>query len=123
MKCETMKNIVISAIALKRYQTRHNQLPDTLAMLVPNLLPSVPVDCIDDRPLRYHLNDDGTFMLYSVGFNGKDDGGDPALLKNAETADEDLDYYDWLSNRALDWVWPQPATEKEIQDYYAHPPR
>lgn len=29
------------------------------------------------KPLRYRLNADGSFTLYSVGEDGRDDGGDP----------------------------------------------
>ena len=36
---------------------------------------------MDGQPLRYRRNADGTFLLYSVGENGKDDGGDPSLEK------------------------------------------
>ncbi len=113
------RNVVITAIALKRYQLPHHHLPDKLEELVPDFLKSVPTDCMDGRPLRYRRNADGTFLLYSVGDNGKDDGGNPAW----EKTDVTTDYYDWQNVHALDWVWPQPATAQEIQNYYAHPPK
>jgi len=34
---------------------------------------------MDGRPMRYRLNADGTFTLWSIGFDGKDQGGDPAM--------------------------------------------
>ena len=111
---ETARNVVITAIALKRYELRHHQLPATLDQLTPDLLQTVPIDCMDGQPLRYRPKADGTFLLYSVGENGVDDGGDPSLEKGATGSN----YY-WQGNRALDWVWPQPATEEEIQKYYA----
>ena len=74
---------------------------------------------MNGQPLRYRLKADRTFLLYSVGQNDKDDGGNPAQPSN----DNDFPDYNWNDSRALDWVWPQPATEAEIQNYYAHPPR
>ena len=110
---ETAQNVVITAIALKRYELQHHQLPATLDELTPDLLKAVPIDCKDGQPLRYRRNADGTFLLYSVGENGKDDGGDPSLEKGVTGSS----FY-WQNYRALDWVWPQPATAAEIQKYY-----
>ena len=64
---EVTRNAVITAIALKRYELRHHQLPATLDELTPDLLKDVPIDCMDGQPLRYRPNADGTFLLYSVG--------------------------------------------------------
>jgi hypothetical protein len=116
IKSETTKQVAIAAIALKRYQLKHGNYPPDLKSLVPEFVPRVPRDPVDGQPLRYRLNPDGTFLLYSVGENGKDDGGNPALEPGAESSN-----YFWLNSEALDWVWPQPATEAEIQNYYAHP--
>jgi hypothetical protein len=85
-----------------------------LNALVPEFLAAVPMDLIDGQPLRYRLNADGSFVLYSVGENGKDDGGNPALEPNVKSTS-----YQWQNANALDWVWPQPATEAEIQQYFA----
>lgn len=113
IKAATTRNVVVTAIALRRYQLRHHHLPGTLGELVPDFLNSVPTDCMDGRPLRYRRNADGTFLLYSVGDNGKDDGGNPAW----ETTDITTDDYDWQNAHALDWVWPQPATPQEIRAF------
>jgi len=90
-----------------------------LNQLAPEFLKSVSTDCMDGQPLRYRRNADGTFLLYSVGENGKDDGGNPALRPDVEPSH----YNYWQNPDALDWVWPLPATEAEIQNYYAHPPK
>jgi hypothetical protein len=118
MAVETAKRTVITAIALKRYQLKHGNYPPNLNALVPEFLSTVPLDPVDGQSLRYRLNADGTFLLYSVGPNGKDDGGNPQLEKGVEGSN----FY-WLNPHALDWVWPQPATAEEIQNYYAHPPK
>ena len=115
---ETRRSVVIAAIALKRYEIRHHQFPATLADLTPDLLNSVPIDCMDGQPLRYRPNTDGTFLLYSVGENGKDDGGNPSLEKNFQSSS-----FHWQNSHALDWVWPQPATPEEIQNFYKLRPK
>ena len=117
-RVQTARNVVVTAIALKRYELQHHQLPNTLDELIPEFLKSVPTDYMDGQPLRYRRNGDGTFLLYSVGENGLDDGGNPAFPKYFQSSN----YY-WQNSEALDWVWPQPATEQEIQNYYAHPPK
>jgi hypothetical protein len=99
---------------LKRYELRNHRLPDKLNELVPEYLKSVPIDCMDGQPLRYRQNADGTFLLYSVGPNGKDDGGNPAEGKDFAA----MNIHNWLDLFVLDWIWPQPATEAEIKAYY-----
>jgi hypothetical protein len=113
MKAEAAKQVTVTAIALKRYQLKYGNYPADLNSLVPEFLPSVPLDPVDGKPLCYRRNADGTFLLYSVGENGKDDGGNPSLEKGVESSN-----FNWLNSRALDWVWPRPATEAEIQTYY-----
>jgi hypothetical protein len=112
-RIKTAQTIIVSAIALKRYQLKHGNYPADLNSLVPEFISAVPLDPVDGKPLRYKLNSDGTFLLYSVGENGVDDGGNPSLEKGVESSS----YY-WQNPHALDWVWPQPATAAEIQKYY-----
>ena len=118
MAIETARRMTVAAIALKRYQLKHGNYPPDLNSLTPEFLSAVPLDPVDGKPLRYKLNSDGIFLLYSVGENGVDDGGNPSLEKGVESSG-----YSWQNPHALDWVWPQPATKAEIQNYYAHPPK
>jgi len=113
MKIEVAKQLTVAAIALKRYQLKHGNYPTDLKSLIPDFISTVPVDPVDSQPLRYRQNADGTFLLYSIGENGKDDGGDPSLDKSVESPS-----FQWQNSHALDWVWPQPATAEEIQKYY-----
>jgi hypothetical protein len=114
MRVETARQITMTAIALKRCELEHGSYPTNLDALVPKFLSAVPRDPVDGQPLRYRLLPDGAFRLYSVGENGADDGGNPALEKYVES--ENL--Y-WLNPHALDWVWPQPATADEVQAYFS----
>ena len=118
MRVEAAKQMTITAIALKRYQLKHGNYPPDLSTLVPEFIPAVSHDPIDGQPLRYRRNADGTFLLYSIGENGVDDGGNPSLEKNVQSSS-----FNWQNPHALDWVWPQPATPEEVQNFYEHPPR
>ena len=64
---------------------------------------------MNGQTLHYRINSDGTFLLYSVGENGVDDGGISPSHKWWELY--------WIAD-TLDLVWPQPAMEAEIQAYY-----
>lgn len=118
MNIETVRSMTITAITLKRYQLKHGNYPVDLNSLVPEFFSTVPLDPVDGQPLRYRRNPDGTFLLYSVGENGVDDGGNPSLEKGATSSS----YY-WQNPHALDWVWPQPATPEEVKFFYEHPPK
>lgn len=106
MQAETERSITLCAIALKRYSLRHGKLPPSLEALVPEFLNSVPGDYMDGKPMKYRLNPDGSFTLYSAGANGKDDGGDASLLPD-KTSDRNL----WDRK---DFIWPIPATPEEV---------
>ncbi len=110
LRIEVSRQLVITAIALKRYQLRHGNNPSDLASLVPELLPAIPHDPVDGQPFRYRRNADGTFLLYGIGEDGADNGGNP------EPADSNSSRVQWLLGR--DWVWPQPASAEEVQTYY-----
>ncbi len=63
------------ALAIERYRlARQNQLPNTLADLVPSQLNAVGIDPFDDQPLRYKKLTNGC-VIYSIGGDGIDNGG------------------------------------------------
>ena len=111
IRMETARRLTVTAIALKRFQMKQGKSAESLTVLVPEFLSAVPIDPYDGQPLRYHSNADGTFLLYSVGEDGKDDGGDPTVTTTSSSTPS------WQNDHALDWVWPQPATEVEIEMY------
>ena len=65
----------IVGLAVERYRLKYGNWPETLARLVPDFLPELPVDPFDEQPLRY-LRDDNGVVVYSVGENGTDDQGE-----------------------------------------------
>src|SRR5262245_539830 len=77
---ETEWQMTLAAIALKRFQLRHGEYPPNLEALTPEFLPAVPYDCFSGKPLCYQLKSDGTFLLYSVGDDGKNNGGDATAV-------------------------------------------
>ncbi len=107
-RAEIERALCITAIALKRYSLRHGKLPDNLNALVPEFLSAVPVDYMDGKPLKYRLNTDGSFTLYSVGEDGLDDGGNFAPREDYHGSDL------W---KRLDYVWPAPATPEEVEEF------
>ena len=76
-KLQTHVNEALIACALERYRLAHNSYPETLDALVPQFLDKMPADIIGGQPLHYHRAEDGKFLLYSIGWNEKDDGGKP----------------------------------------------
>jgi hypothetical protein len=63
------------AFALAEYHAEHNRYPAKLVTLTPKYLKEVPKDLFtNDADLHYTLQGGG-YLLYSVGENGKDDGG------------------------------------------------
>jgi hypothetical protein len=98
---ETERQMTLAAIALKRCQLRHGKLPSSLEALVPEFLAAVPYDYMSARPLCYRLKEDGGYVLYSVGLDGKDDGGDPTPTPGGTPSL-------WGGRDA---VWPSPAAE------------
>src|SRR5205085_1860751 len=62
------------AFALAAYRADHEKYPAKIDALTPAYLAVVPDDLFDGRPLRYH-SAGPSYLLYSVGENGKDEGG------------------------------------------------
>ncbi len=94
------------ACGLERYRLAHGQLPDTLDALVPQFLTNVPHDVIDGQPLRYRRTAPDQFVLYSIGWNERDDGGQIAWTNDKPPRQD---------QEQGDWVWfsqPQPSASE-----------
>lgn len=63
-----------AAIAAELFRRSKVRPPESLAELVPEFLPAVPVDPFDGQPLRFIRRGD-ELLIYSVGYNNADDGG------------------------------------------------
>jgi len=73
--CRAMQlDLVQVAFALAGYHADHASYPARLAELTPKYIAAVPKDVFNDADLHYRREARG-YLLYSVGVNGKDDGG------------------------------------------------
>lgn len=101
LKQLTANEMVIGAIAVKRYKLSTGKFPSSVASLVPAFVSAVPTDFMDGQALRYRVNSDGSFTLYSAGEDGKDDGGNPEEARPRGHWDENPPW------NGRDWVWPR----------------
>jgi hypothetical protein len=92
---QTAANQAALGCALERYRIKKGQSPSTLQDLVPQFISRTPNDVITGEPYRYRRTDDDNFILYSVGWNEKDDGGVPGKTL--------------FDQSRGDWVWSYPA--------------
>ncbi|MEQ2010005.1 MAG: hypothetical protein ABMA26_24750 [Limisphaerales bacterium] len=96
---ETRRELTLTAVVLERHRRRHGRHPDSLDKLVPEFLSAAPADWMDGKPLRYRLNPDGSYTLWSVNEDFKDDGGDAT---DASATSRQRDIWD-----GRDAVWPR----------------
>ena len=85
------------ACALERFRLAHGEYPETLDALAPQFIEKLPHDIIGGQPLHYRRTEDGRFVLYSIGWDEKDDGGKIFFTKSG-TVDREKG----------DWVWQYP---------------
>lgn len=86
------------ACALERYRLAHGEYPESLDALTSQFIDKIPHDIIGGQPLHYHRTDKGRFLLYSVGWNERDDGGKIGMVEG----------FNQLDIMKGDWVWPFP---------------
>ena len=91
------------ACALERYRLAHGQYPDALEALVPAFTAEVPADLMSGNALVYRRDSPQSYLLYSVGRNLADDGGQLAFNKSRSNKISSINYDQG------DWVWPMPA--------------
>ena len=82
------------ACTLERFRLANGNYPETLGALEPQFIAQLPHDILNGQPLHYRRTDDGKFVLYSVGWNEKDDGGQVVLTKSGR-----------VDREKGDWVW------------------
>ncbi|HTB63951.1 MAG TPA: hypothetical protein VK737_10215 [Opitutales bacterium] len=85
------------ACALERYRLAQGTYPEKLNDLVPKYIKKLPNDIITGGPLHYQRTPDGLFVLYSIGWDGIDHGGEERISSDGET------------QKDYNWVWKYPA--------------
>ncbi len=93
---EARRDLGKVATALKLYKLKYGSYPKHLTDLVPNFIHELPRDPFTGSDLLYHKEGKG-FLLYSLGQNGKDDGG-KVVTKKGHIA---------LKDKYLDIPWRQ----------------
>jgi hypothetical protein len=91
---QTLRELAIAGLALRRYEVRHGKPAPSLESLLPEFLPAVPRDFVDGTALKYRPTN-AVMRLYSVGVDLRGDAGDLKSL-----------------------VWPQPASDEETEKFY-----
>jgi len=93
----------ITILALLRYKADKGSYPENLRQLITGgYLKELPMDAFSGRPLVYKKTDDN-FILYSVGLNYTDDGGEVAK-------DEDGGIRRWADEGDVVF-WPVPKSQ------------
>jgi hypothetical protein len=96
----------IAACALERYRIEHGAYPDHLEDANHPGEKPIPPDLISGKPMGYRKTPDGRYVLWSVGFDQKDDGGKRNLNPEAKQKKKsDLSYLG-------DWVWGYQASNQ-----------
>jgi hypothetical protein len=83
------------ACALERFRLAKGKFPESLEELTPALVSQLPHDLITGKPYTYRRSPDGGYLLYSVGWDQKDDGGVPGKTM--------------FDEKHGDWVWQYSA--------------
>lgn len=96
---QTTVDLATVACALERHRLATGQYPEQLDLLVPRFIAKIPTDIINGELLKYRREPDGTFVLYSVGWNETDDGGEVHVRKSGDAPDPNQG----------DWVWRYQA--------------
>jgi hypothetical protein len=106
------RRVAALRLAIRLYQIDHEgHYPERLNELVPNYISSLPADPFrgDGSPLGYVRSPTTAPLLYSVGLDGKDSGGDPSLPPSRRSrapvsgAGNPDDRYRW---ERADWIFP-----------------
>lgn len=100
-RSESLKSLMVMAIAIKRYELKHGRLPAESEELVPEFLSEIQIDWIDGKPIRYVPEADGQFRLWSIGVDATDGGGTSVNTQKNPLWDHDM-------------IWPMPATLEDV---------
>jgi hypothetical protein len=95
VRAQASLDLARTGIALERHRLAHGEFPASLYALVPQFIAKLPHDVINGQPLKYRRTETGGFILYSVGWNEKDDGG-IVVMTSSKTPSVDMTKGDWV---------------------------
>jgi len=88
---QTSADQAVLACALERYRIANGKFPEKLEGLVSQFISRLPTDLVSGEPYKYRRTNDGQFVLYSIGWDERDDNGVPGTVRYAD--------------KQADWVW------------------
>lgn len=100
VRAQSSTDLARVALVLERYRLANGNYPESLAALAPKFISEMPHDVIGGGPLKYRREANGQFVLYSIGWNERDDGG-VVVFKKGTSPDVDISKGDWV------WRYPQ----------------
>lgn len=74
VQCLAVIRAIRLLIAVERFRLRNDRMPAALDELVPTYIDAIPIDPFDQTPLKL-ITRDAMLIVYSVGDDGVDDGG------------------------------------------------
>lgn len=104
---ETRQRQMVIALELARHKLEQDQYPESLPKKF-ILVEHGWTDPMTLEPMKYVLQNDGSYVLYSVGLDGTDDGGE---FVSSTERDENGDRY--RNHTAPDWIWPKVVSEQK----------
>jgi len=105
-RVQVVVNQAVIACALERFRIEKGSYPESLDEVRLTSGEALPLDEINGKPMGYRKTENGRYVLWSVGFDGKDDGGKRAL--DGADALTNLKQLEDLSYKG-DWVWDFPT--------------
>jgi hypothetical protein len=97
---EAEKRCAVALLAAERFRQASQHWPQALTDLVPAYLEKLPLDPIDGNPLRFRRLPRG-IIIYSVGWDGEDNGGKLDERPLSKGIDWGLRLWDLDSRRVL----------------------
>jgi hypothetical protein len=103
---EVRLRCAVVALAAEQFRRAHGCWPTNLGDLVPRYLTAVPRDPFDRQPLKLARRSDG-LVIYSIGKDGRDDGGD---VERGPGRGRDVGIRLWDVNQRRQLAPPTPAS-------------
>ena len=101
-RIEGRKEGVIAALAVNRYQLKYDHWPESFDQVAPEFVIEFPVDQMNGKFVGFRLDENGP-LIYSVGNDGDDDGGQ--LVVGGDSPQRPIPSF--YSDEG-DWIlWPQ----------------
>ncbi len=111
LRCQARLLSAVAAIAAERYRRQHDAWPEKLDTLVPAEMKQVGIDPFNGESLILRRLPDG-LVIYSVGQNRIDDGGQILAIKNGSPPDIGFRLWDVSQRRMKPADTPGKNAEK-----------